>query len=151
MYKNYVLKYNENIIYEDKAIEKALNYFKGSTLEDRQTALNYKSMNYDALLSTGEKIEIKTDHKSSIYHNFFIEFEQLGQRSNISITDATHYILNDTINYYMIKTILLKEIIFNKHLKRELTIKKCFVGGVLSSRGFVIPCDEIIKHSILLN
>ena len=97
--------------------------------------------NYDFKTSANIAYEVKCDHASNKTNNFFIEFSGYNKPSGISISKANYYILSNTTTYYLIDIDILKNICKNK---RVVNLK----DG--SSSGFVIPCDEIIIHSIFI-
>ena len=80
--------------------------------------------------------------KSNKTNNYFIEFSAYNNKpSGISISKANFYILSNTTTYYLIDIDILKTICLGR---RVVNLK----DG--SSSGFIIPCFEIIKHSIII-
>ena len=72
---------------------------------------NYK---YNFVASPDKlKFEVETDVRSLKTDNFFIEFNDYGKPSGITITKSNFYILSDTIIYYLIETNKLKTLIEN--------------------------------------
>ena len=74
---------------------------------------NYK---YDFMTSDNIKYEVKTDIMSLKTDNIFIEFMGYGKPSGIATTEANFYIINDTVNYYMISVIKLKQLVKNTRI-----------------------------------
>ena len=66
---------------------------------------------YDFLTSDNIKYEVKTEPSSLKTNNVFIEFKAYGIPLGITTTEANYYIINDTINYYLIDTNKLKILI----------------------------------------
>ena len=84
---------------------------------------NYK---YDFETSDNLKYEVKTDEASIKTNNIFIEFYGYNKPSGISITEANFYIINDTINYYLISVKNLKQLIYDNNCKKiETKYTKC--------------------------
>jgi len=100
---------------------------------------NYK---YDFKTSDKIKYEVKTDELSIKTGNIFIEFIGYGKPSGITTTKSNYYIINDTINYYLISTDKLKNIILDK-----LYFRICKTKDELTS-GYLFKKDAIIKNSI---
>ena len=120
IYANFLRRYAESKPYEIIATEKALAHF--NKLSDKrpyevtevQEKENYKKTQNDAKLDNGEKsikIEVKTDYKSRQTGNCFIEFSQYGKASGFATTEADYYVINDTIDYYLISVDDIGEIL----------------------------------------
>ena len=102
---------------------------------------NYK---YDFKTSPDNiKYEVKTEPMSKKTNNFFIEFYAYGKPSGISISKANFYIFNDTINYYLIETSILKELIQNNNFKMQKKRDKKTIG-------YLIQTSIIIENSIII-
>jgi len=99
---------------------------------------NYK---YDFMTSDNIKYEVKTDVMSLKTGNIFIEFLGYGKPSGIATTEANFYIINDTVNYYLIETIKLKELVKNT---RILNTK----DGLTS--GFIITTKTLKDNSKII-
>lgn len=172
VYKYFKQNFYENKKFEDLAGYLVLDYFNNNVdsenkyyISKKQHETNYKKMLYDLELHNKEdviKIEVKTDHKSKITNNFFIEFKQYGKASGIMTTEADFYIINDGIKYYLITVERLKMLIKtmeengtlkkNKHMLRinnEVIIDGNNIPFI--TEGFLIPKNIIINASIILN
>jgi len=107
---------------------------------------NYK---YDISLNINDKIikyEIKTDEKSLKTNNIFIEYKSFNKLSGIYTTESDYYIINDTINFYLIETKdILKLIDDNEYI----FIK--FVNNTSKAEGYIFEKYKIIDRSIKLN
>lgn len=168
-FKTNYLKHKE---YEETAEHLIVEYFndgKDDTnkyiVSRRQDATNYKQMLYDIELKNTEhiiKIEVKTDEASNRTGNFFIEFKQYGTPSGITTTNADYYIINDTVNYYLISTKEIQLLINTlselgnlkkaKHILRiNGEIVKNKKGDAYITEGFIISKDDIIKRAVKLN
>ena len=99
---------------------------------------NYK---YDFMTSDNIKYEVKTDVMSLKTSNIFIEFMGYGKPSGIATTEANFYIINDTINYYLISVIKLKQLVKNT---RILNTK----DGLTS--GFIISIKTLTENSKII-
>ena len=75
--------------------------------------------------------------------NFFIEFYGYGKETGITITKANFYIISDTINYYLIDTNVLKELIGNNKFPMQKTRDKTTIGYLVSK-------NIIIENSIII-
>jgi hypothetical protein len=108
-----------------------------------------KNSKYDISLNINDKIikyEIKTDEKSLITNNIFIEFKSFNKLSGISTTEADYYIINDTINFYLIKTNDIIKLIDDKEY---LFIK--VVNNASKAEGYIFNKYKIIDKSIKIN
>jgi hypothetical protein len=87
--------------------------------------------------------EVKADSMSLKTGNFFIETDNKKGYSGISITDAEYHIICDTVDYYLLPTFQIKELLASgQYSKRYVKDGTC---------GRIIPCNDIIKLSIKLN
>ena len=77
------------------------------------------------------RYEVKTDVMSLKTNNLFIEFEGYKKPSGISISKANYYIFCDTIDYYLIQTQKLKEILNNVLNKKIVSTKNKLTYGYL--------------------
>lgn len=172
VYKYFKENFYKNKKYEDIAGNLVLNYFNNNIIDNNlkynilqiANETNYKKMLYDLEIYNEEhniKIEIKTDHKSNITNNFFIEYKQYGKPSGILTTEADFYVINDTNNYYIILVDHLKEVINilknegilkkNKHLLRiHGEVIKDGNNNPFITEGFLIPKNKIIEYGIKL-
>lgn len=102
--------------------------------------------NFDFILEkNGEHktYEVKTD--SSIYPNFFIEFESRNKKSSISVTTADWfcYYFSKKKQLYFIKTEDLRHLIFsNKFEVKTITEKNDTDSTKSMNKGFIIPVEE---------
>ncbi len=135
------------LIYEKKAQQIICDKFNTKILS---TCNNYR---YDFETLTNIKYECKFDKMSSITNNFFIETNtynmniKLYKKTGILSTISHFYILineeNNIINYYIIDTIKLKELVFKKGSKKCCLNKKTNIY----SNGFIIKKTDIIENS----
>jgi hypothetical protein len=98
---------------------------------------------YDFKTEDDIKYEVKTEPSSLKTNNFFIEFEGYKKPSGISVTKSNYYIISDTINFYLIPTHKLKELIENNTFKIVSTFDKL-------TFGYLINKHIIIQQSILI-
>jgi hypothetical protein len=70
-----------------------------------------KDYKYDILLENDITIEVKTHFKLNKWGTFYIEFIFNNKPSGIDTTESIYYCLNDTINYWLIETKILKQLI----------------------------------------
>ncbi len=119
-YRNFLRDFEANMQFEDASIDKAIDYFnknndgKPYRVLRRPDETNYRALKFDAEITNSDntiKLEVKTDHKSVATGNFFIEYAAYGKPSGIAITDADYYIINDTVDYFMISVSRLFRII----------------------------------------
>ena len=96
---------------------------------------------YDFKTFNGIKYEVKSEPASLKTNNLFIEFHGYGKPSGISISESNFYIINDTINYYLIDTNILKQLLKDNTFKIISTKDKL-------TWGYLVNKDIIIKHSI---
>ena len=124
---------------EKEAQNKIIKKFNVSILNE---CYGYR---YDFKCSNGFKYEIKTDIVSNVTGNFFIEILSHQQPSGIQTTHAHYYIINDTINFYMIEVAILRQLI------DELgNTKKLIYTKDKASLGYIIKKHLIIELSIIL-
>jgi len=159
-YRNFQKEFAASRPYEGVAIEKALAHFnKGSAPHEpfqvtgRPNDSNYKLLIFDAELGNGQelmRIEVKTDHKSSQTGNFFIEYFQYGKPSGISITDADYYVINDTVDYYMISVGRIHRII--QRYEELGKLRKCEFPSPdgLITKGYIFKKTVLIRFATML-
>jgi len=137
-YKNFVKKRNENEPYEIEAI-KIICDRNETELKER-----CNTYEYDFITKDNISYEVKADHASKKYGNLFIEFKNINGCSGINTTKAEHHIITDgTDNYYMIKTLKLKEYI--KKTKPSIReVKK----DMLKTQGFIINFEKFKKIAV---
>ena len=152
-YQNFLKQFEANMPFENLAIEKTVEFFttncpdKPFKVLRRPDDTNYNVLKFDAEIGNGEQIirvEVKTDHKSRQTGNFFIEYFGYGKPSGIAITDAEYYVINDTVNYYLISVSRLLRII-----KRYAEVGKLKRVQFSSSSGCVTK-GYIFKKAVLL-
>ena len=98
--------------------------------------ISYNDNNeYDFITSDNIKYEVKAEPSSLKYNNYFIEYHAYGKLSGIKTTKAQYYIITNTINYYLIETSKLKELV-KLHGKIRTTKDKL-------TYGYIIKCDII--------
>ncbi len=98
---------------------------------------------YDFKTTDNIKDEVKTEPSSLRTGNFFIEFSGYGKPSGIAVTKSNFNIISDTINYYLISTLILKEIISNNTFK-IITTKDNKTIGYLVNKNIVIAASILI-------
>ena len=99
---------------------------------------------YDFKTSDKIKYEVKTDELSLKTNNLFIEFESYKKPSGISISKSNYYIFCDTIDYYLIETQKLKEILSNIENKKIVcTHDKLTYGFLIKKQLICIHCTKI--------
>jgi hypothetical protein len=141
-YSYFLTKLSEAQKFEDKAIELICNKFN-TELTSRQTEANYNEMKYDFHTLNDMSFEVKADSMSLKTGNFFIETDNKKGYSGISITDAEYHIICNTVDYYLLPTFQIKELLASgQYSKRYVKDGTC---------GRIIPCNDIIKLSIKLN
>jgi hypothetical protein len=108
-----------------------------------------KNSKYDISLNINDNIikyEIKTDEKSLKTNNIFIEYKSFNKLSGISTTEADYYIINHTIDFYLIKTNdILKLIDDNEYLFIKV------VNNASKAEGYIFEKYKIIDKSIKIN
>ena len=113
-YKAFLKNVDKYHIYEIIASEKIclLNNIKLIKFND-----DYR---YNFKTSDEIKYEVKTDELSLKTNNLFIEFESYEKPSGVIISKSHYYIFCNTIDYYLIETQKLKEILSNIENKKIL-------------------------------
>jgi hypothetical protein len=112
-----------------------------SSLNNSQLKERCDTFEYDFIMSDNIKYEVKADHASTIYNNYFIECNNDKGLSGISTTKADKYIITDGAeNYYMIDVKELKKII--RAIKPPI---KLVNKDMLNTKGFIISCTELNK------
>ena len=139
----FIPKLNIGLIYEDKALQKILNYY-GYNIKLLNTNDDFK---YDFVLSNGLKFEVKADIKASITNNIFIEYLQFNISSGIDITEADYYIIIVPLNeYILIETKKIKKIINEKLYKFIIHPNK----NNNFTAGYIFDKQIIIDNGILI-
>lgn len=134
-YANFIKNRNENEPFELEAIRII------SSLTNTQLKERCDTYEYDFIMSDNIKYEVKADHASIIYNNYFIECCNDKGISGISTTKADNYIITDGAeNYYIIDVKELKKII--RTIKPPI---KKVSKDMLNTRGFIISCVELNK------
>jgi hypothetical protein len=135
-YNYFLLKLAESKQYEIKASELISAHFNVDIL-------NFNDDNkYDFKASDGLLYEVKADKMSLKTGNFFIEYEGYGRPSGISVSIANYYILSNTEQYYLISSVILKELCEIHGVPSKVRINDTF--------GFLIKCAIVITNSIQL-
>ena len=99
---------------------------------------------YDFKTSDKIKYEVKTDELSLKTNNLFIEFESYKKPSGISSSKAHFYIFCDTIDYYLIETQKLKNILCNIENKKIVSTKDKLTFGFLLRKEIIFTqCKKI--------
>ena len=108
----------------------------------------------DSILS----FEVKTDRSSRRTNNLCIEYNNgFGRPSRIEITKANYHIITDEIDYYLISTEKLKDIIANGNWMKRATYQKMLTNdrartvNKITSHGYMIPKDVITKQARKIN
>ena len=98
------------------------NYKLKTTRDDGDFDFDLIDEENDSILS----FEVKTDRSSRRTNNLFIEYNNgFGRPSGIEITKANYHIITDEIDYYLISTEKLKDIIANGNWMKRATYQKC--------------------------
>lgn len=157
-YQNFLRRYAENKPYEDIAVEKAVKYFSESRqkpfqVSKAQDGVNYKTVLYDAELTCGDetvRVEVKTDHRSAETGNFYIEHHQYEKASGILTTQADYYIINDTVDYFLISVDDLIEMI-EYYAERKVLLRRNFPNrDGLWTEGYLIKKQLALEHATKL-
>ena len=107
--------------------------------------LSFNNTNkYDFITSDNITYEVKTEPLSLKTNNFFIEFKGYGKPSGISTTEANYYIFSDTINYYLISTNILKQLIKETKGLKIVTTSDKLTYGYLINKNIIIDASLII-------
>ena len=122
---------DEFMKYEIEAAERIKKKYDKKVIK---TCNNYK---YDFKTDDLIKYEVKAEPTSLKTNNFFIEYFGYGKPSGISISKSNYYIITDTINYYLIDTLTLKEIIERNTFKTVKTRDK-MTFGYLVNKNIII-------------
>ena len=137
-YKAFLKNVDKYHIYEIIASEKIclLNNIKLIKFND-----DYR---YNFKTSDEIKYEVKTDELSLKTNNLFIEFESYKKPSGVIISKSHYYIFCNTIDYYLIETQKLKEILNNIENKKIVCTKNTFTYGFLVRKEVIfIHCKKI--------
>lgn len=102
-----------------------------------------KDNRFDFIDSNGVSYEVKTEPTSLKTGNNFIEVFAYGKPSGLSVTQANYYIFSNTVDYYLISTDKLKELV-----KLHGILKKTMDS---LTHGYLIKCTIIQEASIKLN
>jgi hypothetical protein len=127
--------------YEIEAGKRCSNYFNKKIITD-----NNLDGKYDILLEDNVTIEVKTHFQLYKWNTFFIEYKYDGKPSGIRTSCADYYCLTDTINYYLIKTINLKQLIEDNI--NEIDISK--PNDKTKTQGYKISKKLLIDSSKLI-
>ena len=158
MSENFNRLYAECKPYEDAGLEKSLNYFnslnptKPYSITQVQDKANYNTMLYDGKLSNGEeeiKIEVKTDRKSKLTGNFFIEYSQYGKKSGIHRTEADYWVINDTENYWLISIGVIQQTLRQLNRNGSLKTAQNITHGYVT-KGYIIKKHILLPLSVTL-
>jgi hypothetical protein len=136
---NYQL-FNKNIVLYKKYEIEASERIKAKYKVDVKIWCD--NSNYDFQTTDDKTFEVKAEPASLKTGNFFIEYFAYGVASGISISKANYYIITDTVNYYLIKTITLKEL-----CQKYNNIKK--TKDNLTS-GYLLKKNIIVENSIMI-
>ena len=136
-YYFFLKKLKEYEPYEIEASKRIENFNNVSTI------FRCNTNEYDFKTSDDKTYEVKTDKMSLSTNNFYIEFEGYGKPSGIKTTISDYYIFSDTINYYCIPTIVLKQIIQTCNYR----IKD---NSFNNAKGYIINKYHIINLSYLI-
>ena len=140
---DFIPKLEIGLMYEDKALQKILNYY-GSNIKLLRTNDDFK---FDFVLSNGLKFEVKADIKASITNNIFIEYIQFNISSGIDKTEANYYIIIIPLNeYILIKTEIIKNLIDEKLYKFIIqpTKNNNFTAGYIFEKQLIIDNGILI-------
>ena len=149
----------DNRPYEDIAIQKAIKHFDKESPDEplkllrRPDDANYNLWKFDGEIGNGSKLtklEVKTDHKSVATGNLFIEYFGYGKPSGIAITEADYYIINDTVDYYMISVARLFRIIERYDEVGKLKRVECKSTSKHVTKGYIVRKAVVLKFATLL-
>ena len=99
---------------------------------------------YDFKTCDKLRYEVKTDELSLKTNNLFIEFESYKKPSGISSSKSNYYIFCDTIDYYLIETQKLKDILSNIENKKIMSTKDKLTFGYLVRKEVIFTqCKKI--------
>jgi hypothetical protein len=93
----------------------------------------------------GKQLEIKTDKLCQKTGNVFVEYESRGKQSCLSVTTAKYWVfclwseIRKEQTYVFIPTRRLKKLI------KENNYKETRGGDNFSSKGYLIPKEELLK------
>jgi hypothetical protein len=140
-YYNFNIDNTKQRKYEIISGYKCSKYFNKKIFND-----NNLDDKYDILLEDNISIEVKTHFQFTKFKTWFIEFSYKNRPSGIRTSQATYYCLNDTINYYLIKTDILKKIIEDNILL--INISK--PNDNTLTIGYKIPMSLIIDNCTII-
>lgn len=113
------------------------------TTFNKQIIETCNSYKYDFKTNDNVTYEVKAEPTCLRTNNFYIEFFAYGKPSGLNISESNYYIITDTINFYLIETIKLKELIStNTFTIKQTKDKKTY--------GYLINKEFIIKNSVCI-
>lgn len=138
---------------------KLSNIYERKSFKILKKYLNNDNMNVDYnndwkydFITDNIKYEVKLDTLTNLYNNYYIEYKCSFKNSGIYHTESDYYIITDTINYYMIETQKIKDIIIKyKDDKNILKDHKRTNPDGQCVQGYLIKCYIINNESIKLN
>lgn len=151
---------------EREAAECLLKWLNARTTQkyevvEVQDDSNHKTTHYDFKISNGIKsytYEVKDDKRSEHTGNFFIEFEDSGKPSCLSITTADFHIFKSCGYFYKIQTTrihrLLKVLGAHGELETKRVCRKWDDGRINRASyrdGYIVPTKYVTKQSVCLN
>jgi hypothetical protein len=145
-YNIFKILLNEAKKTEEEAINKICNLYNVRTII-RQDETNYKFIKYDFKTDDNKTYEVKHDKRAVNTNNVFIEYMQYGSPSGIDITEADHHIFKIGSNFYLIDTLILKQLIQDESIKK-VSFKN--IDG-LTTKGYLLPLNIFKNNSIVLN
>jgi len=145
-YNIFKILLNEAKKTEDEAINKICTLYNVRTII-RQDETNYKIIKYDFKTDDNRTYEVKDDRRASTTNNVFIEYMQYGSPSGIDITDADRHIFKIGSIFYLIDTLILKQLIQDKSIKK-VSFKN--IDG-LTTKGYLLNLKTFIDNSVVLN
>ena len=146
-------------IHEEMSQEHVIGYIKEK--HDKDYILNSvrddAKFDFDLVEVGTEKMisfEVKADIRSKTTNNFYIEYQNgFGKPTGIKLTTADYHIITDEIEFYLIPTEKLKEIIVMRDWKK-VTTKKIFwdpfndeVENRITSWGHLVDRNVIIAKA----
>ena len=165
VYHEFQRLYQENKQYEEITAQKAVIYFNSLVhgtpegaethqpyqITETQDANNYKTMQYEIMLSNGETeipIEVKADNKSRQTGDFFLKFQQYGKASGIATTRAKYYIFTDTVNYYMVSVFNLMQLLRAFKSEGMLQKRQTVNHKGWTTKGYIIKKELLQQFAV---
>ena len=112
----------------------------------------------DAKTGSIISFEVKTDRSSRRTNNYYIEYNNgFGKPTGINITKANYHIITDEIDFYLISTKKLKDIVAEGNWRTLATKKTFYNSGKtgkysrITSYGHIIPKETIISQAKRIN